>query len=143
MSTTVTNDRIANKSYQLEEDEDSLSCTSAIYLNEDGTLSIGRTDGPKPDRVYATWKYSDEEGEIVLNIERFFGADTNTPFSVKRILRGHIEKTSKNLSDLAIFSGGMYQEPADFSPQSEVGWFSMIIATDDLPTDDFDISTSQ
>lgn len=132
---------IVNKSYQLEEDEDSFSCTSAVYLSEDGTLSIGRTDGPKPDKVDASWTYSDRDGELLLQIERHFGSDA-TPFSVKRILRGHLDDTRKNLEGLPIFEGAMYQEPTDFSPHSEVGWFAMILAVDDLPQDDFDISTS-
>lgn len=133
---------IANKSYQLEEDEDSLSCTSAVYLAEDGTLTIGRTDGPSPDSVEASWTYSDRDGALMLQIERFFGSDA-TPFSVKRILLGHLDDTRKNLEGLPVFEGGMYQEPPDFSPHSEVGWFAMILAVDDLPNETFDISSSQ
>lgn len=136
---TLAISRIANRSYQLEEDEDALSCTTAIYLCEDGTLSLGRTDGPKPESVNATWQYSDADGELVLDIERHF-EDGNIAFSVKRLLRGHLDTSRKNLQDLPVFAGAMYQHPADFSPNSEVGWFAMILATDDLPSDDFDIS---
>lgn len=137
----ITVDKISNKSYQLEEDEDSLSCTSAVYLADDGTLTIGRTDGPVPDRVEASWKYSAEDGELLLDIERFFDQDA-TPFSVKRVLKGHLD-TRKNLEDLPVFAGAMYQQPADFSPHSEIGWFAMIVATDDLPDANYDISASQ
>ena len=135
----VTIDRISNRSYQLEEDEDSLSCTSAVYLYDDGTLSIGKTDGPAPERVQATWEYKEGDGELLLQIERFFEED-GTPFSVKRVLRGHLDDTRKNLENLPVFAGAMYQHPADFSANSEVGWFAMIEATDDLPREDFDIS---
>lgn len=138
----LTQSAIANKSFQLEEDEDSFSCASAVYLNEDGTLTFGRTDGPRPDSVNATWSYSDRDGELLLEIERFFGADA-TPFAVKRILKGHLDDSRKNLEGLPVFAGGMYIPPADFSPHSEVGWFAMILATDDLPDDSFDISSSQ
>lgn len=132
-------DKIANKSFQLEEDEDAVSTTSAIYLAEDGTLSIGKTDGPVPEKVDATWNYSDTDGELLVEIERYY-EEGNTKFSVKRVLRGHLDDSRKNLVDLPVFSGGMYRHPADFSPNSEVGWFNMILATDDLPSDDFDIS---
>lgn len=142
MRCTLSAASIANKSYQLEEDEDSCSCTSAVYLSEDGSLSIGRTDGPRPDKVDASWTYSDRDGELLLQIERYFGSDA-TPFSVKRILKGHLDDTRKNLSGLPIFEGAMYKEPTDFSPHSEVGWFAMILAVDDLPQDDFDISRPQ
>ena len=138
----LTTAAIANKSYQLEEDEDAMSCTSAVYLAEDGTLSIGRTDGPRPDNVSASWKYTPHNGELLMEIERFFGSDA-TPFSVKRTLKGHLDDTRKNLEGLPVFSGAMYQSPADFSPNSEVGWFAMILATDDLPDADFDVSRSE
>lgn len=111
-----------------------------MYLGEDGTLSIGKTDGPVPDRVNANWKYSDVDGEILISIERYFEED-KAPFSVKRILRGHVDDTRKNLENLPVFAGAIFQDPADFSPNSEVGWFAMILAVDDLPSDDFDISS--
>lgn len=133
-------DVLKNKSYQLEEDEDALSCTSAIYLNADGTLKIGRTDGPRPDKVDASWQYNPDDGELLLEIERFFDESGRTPFSVKRVLRGHLDETQKNLAGLPVFAGGMYQWPADFSQKSEVGWWTMILAVDDLPEDTMDIS---
>lgn len=132
-------ERIANKSYQLEEDEDEVSTTSAVFLNEDGTLSIGKTDGPTPEEVNAKWKYSDSDGELMVEIERIY-QEGKTIFPVKRILRGHLDDSNKNLRDLPVFTGAMYQDPADFSPHSEVGWFNMILATHDLPSDDFNIS---
>ena len=102
-------------------------------------MSFGKTDGPKPERVDANWRYSDEDGEIVLEIERFF-EEGATCFSVKRVLRGHLDDTRKNLENLPVFAGAMYQHPADYSSNSEIGWFAMIRATDDLPREDFDIS---
>ncbi|CAN8065904.1 unnamed protein product [Agarophyton chilense] len=137
---TLSVDRIVNKPYQLEEDEDAVSTTSAVFLSSDGTLSIGKTDGPTPEKVDATWKYSDSDGELLVEIERFY-EEGNTKFSVKRILRGHLDDSGKYLVDLPVFSGGMYQHPADFSSNSEIGWFNMILAIDDLPSADFDISS--
>lgn len=138
---TLTVERLTNKSYQLEEDEDQSSCTTAIYLNENGTVSVGRTDGPSPDRVHATWEYNDESGELILDIERYFIGEAGVEFMVKRILRGHLDER-RNLENLPVFIGAMYPHPTDFSKYSEVGWFAMILATDDLPSDDYDISAS-
>lgn len=92
-----------------------------------------------PDSIEASWTYSNRDGELMLQIERFFGSEA-TPFSVKRILKGRLDDTRKNLEGLPKFFGAMYQEPTDFSPHSEVGWFAMILAVDDLPNDNFDIS---
>lgn len=138
---SVAIEKIANRSFQLEEDEDAASCASAVYLSADGSISMGRTDGPVPERVSASWKYNQSEGEVLLDIERVFKADSGLEFSVKRILRGHLDDSRKNLEDLPVFTGGMYNVPADFSKNSEVGWFALILATDDLPSDDYDIST--
>lgn len=138
----VATDRLTNRSFQLEEDEDSLSCTSAVFLQADGTMTIGRTDGPSPDKVNASWTYNASDGELVLDIERYFSTDGNVPFCVKRVLRGHLDDSRKNLEELPCFTGAMYQAPADYSKHSEIGWWAMILAVDDLPSDDFDISSS-
>lgn len=105
-------------------------------------MTFGRTDGPRPDKVNANWTYTHQNGELLLEIERFFGADA-TPFCVKRVLKGHLDDSRKNLEGLPVFAGGMYIPPADFSAHSEVGWWAMILATDDLPNDNFDISAVQ
>lgn len=143
---TVTNaltlDRLANKAYQLEEDEDENSCTTAVYFHEDRTITFGRTDGPEPDRVHATWNFNPNNGELIIDIERFFEGERGIEFMVKRILRGHLDDTRKNLGDLPVFQGAMYAHPADFSKHSEVGFFAMILAIDDLPSEDFDISAA-
>lgn len=108
----------------------------------DGTLSIGRTDGPRPDMVDAHWRYNPYDGELLLEIERFFDSESRTPFSVKRVLKGHLDDARKNWDGLPVFTGAMYRWPADFSHGSEIGWFAMILAVDDLP-EDFDMSNNQ
>lgn len=141
VSCQLTTERLANKPYQLEEDEDDTSCTTALYFNADGSLSLGRTDGPQPDRVNANWSFDSGSGQLMLDIERYFEGEAGIEFMVKRILRGHLDVTRKeNLQDLPVFTGAMYPYPTDFSKHSEVGFFAMILATDDLPRDDFDIS---
>lgn len=136
----LTTERLANKSYQLEEDEDASSATTAMYLNGDGTISLGVTDGPEPDRIKASWKFNASDEEIELNIERYFEGEAGIEFMVKRVLRGHFNRTPQNSGELPIFTGAMYPFPTDFSKYSEVGYFAIILATDDLPTNDFDIS---
>lgn len=136
----VTQSTIASKSYQLEEMEDEATSTSAIYLAADGTLSLGQTDGPAPDRFMGTWLYMEDSGELTMEIERWFG-EGEVPFCVKRILRGHID-SSKNIGNLPLFAGAMYKEPTDFDLQEALGHFAMVQANDDLPDANFDISKS-
>lgn len=134
----VTGTQLAGKTYQLEEDEDSLSCTSAVFLAPNGVVDIGRTDGPLPDRVEAKWLYEDEEGgRLTIDIMRWFGLD-KTPFSVRRVLRGHLDDGSKHNRTLPLFTGAMYREDV-FEPHCEVGYFAMILAIDDLPEEDFNV----
>lgn len=137
---SITVERLANKSYQLEEDEDENSCTTAIYLHEDGSVTLGQTDGPDPDSVKASWSYRDEDGELSIDIERYFQGEQNIEFMVKRILVGHLDNSSRKNLDLPIFTGAMYPYPTDFAKHTAVGFFAMILATDDLPKEDYDIS---
>lgn len=142
VTNTVTVERLTKRSFQLEEDEDAASCTTAVYFGEDGTLTLGRTDGPTPDRYNATWSFDDSTGELRMDIERYFsGEGGNVEFMVKRYLRGNLDNRSKALEDLPVFTGAMYPDPTDFGRHSEVGWFAMVVATDDLPSESFDISS--
>lgn len=120
---------IAHKSYQLEELEDESSCISAVYLNENGTAKLGVTDGPVPDRVEASWVFAEVDGELTLNIERWFGAD-QVPFSVKRTLRGHLDAGRSADGDLPLFHGAMFQCPTDFDATGALGHFAMVAAAD-------------
>lgn len=141
VTNTVTVDRLTNRSFQLEEDEDAASSTTAVYFSEDGTMTLGRTDGPSPDRYDATWSFDDSTGELRMDIERYFSGEGNVEFMVKRYLRGNLDNRSKALEDLPVFTGAMYPDPTDFGKHSEVGWFAMVVATDDLPSESFDISS--
>lgn len=140
VTSTITVERLTNKSFQLEEDEDAASCTTAVFFAEDGTMTLGRTDGPSPDRYNATWSFDDSTGELRMDIERYFSGEGNVEFMVKRYLRGNLDRQSKALEDLPVFTGAMYPDPTDFGKHSEVGWFAMVVATDDLPSESFDIS---
>ena len=135
----LTSTQIENKSYQLEEMEDSEACSSAIYLNADGSVAMGVTDGPQPSSVQGTWNYDDDKKELRMDIKRSFEGDY--PFEVRRFLVGHLDE--RKGSELVVFSGNLFRDPTDFSREEAVGYFSMIIANDDLPSENYDISKEQ
>ena len=130
--------RLAAKSFQLEEMEDSANQTSAMYLSDDGSVRIGRTDGPAPDRVDGKWSFSEPDGLLEIELERWFGADA-VPFSVKRIFRGHADDGQ---SGLALFVGAMFRDQSDFGPEEALGHFAMVETTTNIPDAHFDISSN-
>ncbi len=134
--TTLRRTQLAAKSFQLEEMEDSANQTSAMYLAADGSVHLGQTDGPTPDRAKGKWSFTEPEGLLEIEIERWFGADS-VPFSVKRLLRGHPDDGN---SGLALFVGAMFRDPTDFGPEEALGHFAMVEATDDLRDVHYDIS---
>lgn len=136
---TITTTQLGNRAYQLEELEDSASCVSAIYLKNDGSLKLGRTDGPRPSSVKGSWEYVEPEQELRIDLTRYYDGDTGDySYDVTRYFIGHLD-TKKN-SELAIFAGKIFRERTDFSPNEAVGFFEMIVANDDLPTESFDIT---
>jgi hypothetical protein len=127
---------IGDKSYQLEELEDEATATSALYLRRDGSIAYGRTDGPEPDTVRGVWAYNEHEKELRMELERNF-SDNGFNFSVRRVFKGHLD--CKQELDMAVFSGNIFRDEEDFAdPKAALGHWSMIIATDDLPSEDFD-----
>lgn len=121
--------QLAAKSFQLEEMEDSANQTSALFLQDDGGVAVGQTDGPDFDRADGKWTFNEREGFLEIEIERFFGADS-IPFSVKRIFRGHADDGK---SGLALFVGAMFRDPTDFGPEEALGHFALVESTLDLP----------
>lgn len=50
----------------LQEMEDSLSSSSQIFLNPDGTVSFGATDGPPPLDACGLWQCGEEGFQMTL-----------------------------------------------------------------------------
>jgi hypothetical protein len=127
---------IADHSYQLEEMEDEASATSALFLRRDGSIAYGRTDGPEPATVRGVWVFDEYERELRMELERNF-IDGDVAFSVRRVFKGHLD-CAEDL-DMPVFSGNIFRGEEDFwDPKAALGHWSMIIATDDLPAEDYD-----
>lgn len=129
---------IVDRSYQLEELEDAGDTISALYLSSDGSVSHGRTDGPVPDSVAGEWIYDEGAKALTLQLERRF-KESGVDFTVTRVLAGHLD--AKDQDNLAMFAGNIYQNTRDIGDKgAAVGHFSMCVATDDLPTENYDIT---
>lgn len=119
--------------YQLEEAEDQDTCTSEVFLNADGTIFVGETDGPLPTQVSGTWQQY-EDGTFTMSISRTFPAGqpqterTNMgefSFTVERIFKGELSTVGTLLS----ISGSIYDVDDVFGDR-QVGFFNMIDTTD-------------
>lgn len=136
----LTGAALASRSYQLEEMEDSSTSTSAVFLAEDGSIQFGRTDGPEPDRAAGTWVFTEHDGALKMELERWFNEE-KIPFCVRRVLYGHVD-SKKSIGDLPLFQGNMFREEDTIDRKNALGHFALIEATDDLPDVNFDISKS-
>jgi hypothetical protein len=63
---------VVSKFFQLEEKEDKESCSTEVFLSNDGTVTLGDTDGPLPLQATGTWKQTGEKFE--MSIKRTFGS---------------------------------------------------------------------
>lgn len=98
--------------------EDNESCTTEIYLNDDGSVDVSmtETDGPLPKATFGTWKVLEEGGEdddspppFEMLIGRTFGTGIGMgedagSFTVERTFRGYVTM----VGDAVAISGSMH-----------------------------------
>lgn len=129
-STTLTP---SNRYYQLEEMEDQETCTTEIYLVDDGSVQVSstQTDGPLPSAAAGTWTGGDgTETSFRMTIARTFGTgvgmDDVGSFTVERSFRG---AEVKLIGEAFSITGTMHSSDIIMG-DIDVGYFSMIDTTD-------------
>lgn len=133
----VTDADVGNRSFQLIEMEDSEQAVSALYLRAaDKGVDFGATSGPVPDSVTGEWALNEEDGTLGLALTRNYDGDFS--FSVTRFYKGHYER--REGSSLVTVQGYIFQAEHPMEPENAVGFFSLVMATDDLPTEDYDVT---
>jgi len=113
-----------SKYFQLEELEDAESATTELFLEKDGSVIAGETDGPPPTATSGTWEQNDEKFEMKL--KRSFnsgyeGTDMGVfSFELERRFEGILTKVGENTA----VAGTMHimEEELDVN----VGFFNMI-----------------
>lgn len=126
--------RVVDRYFQLEESEDAETCTSEVFLNADGSVFIGETNGPLPARATGTWQQSPDGQQFTMNISRTFSAGQpqrsftdvgEFDFTVERIFEAsEISTVGTSMS----IEGSIYDVSS--SGEYKVGFFSMIDTTD-------------
>jgi len=127
-----------SKFYQLEEMEDQDTCTTEVFLSNDGSVTVSQTDGPIPSEASGTWEQS--EDTFTMKIKRSFGAGLatkkstavgNFSFSVERLFTGTFTEVGGSFA----ISGSMLLLDED-KGEIPVGYFSMLDTTDAKLGDD-------
>ena len=100
--------QLASNFFQLEEKEHSESCITEIFLSDDGSITLSRTDGPPPIQASGSWI---QDGNTVeMKIVRLFrtgqkGTDVGQfEFEVERSFTGVLS----TLGDLIVVDGSMH-----------------------------------
>lgn len=135
---------LATKEFQLEELEDKEDCQTELWLNDDGTVTLGMTNGPRVKDYSGSWSLletaSEAERPFRMRLTRSYEAGSSSSgenmmgdftYDIKREYWGSIEmvgssiavagKTHANLDN----SGNAYIDEQSLF-ENEVGFFSMI-----------------
>mmetsp|Transcript_10721 Transcript_10721/g.13261 ORF Transcript_10721/g.13261 Transcript_10721/m.13261 type:complete len:137 (+) Transcript_10721:335-745(+) len=125
------------KEFQLEEREGQDAELTQVWLNDDGTVSIGTTDGPPVKSYEGRWSVletaPEEERPFRLRLDRSYEAGVHTgksdigkfDYHVKREFWGNVGKVGEIVEVEGIIHGLDESAKVD----CEVGYFSMIDAS--------------
>lgn len=128
---------IAQRFYQLEEMEDKESEITEVFLNADGTVTLGETDGPVFTNGSGSWTHSQNAGETPpfrMTLVRTYdaGRDKRTytdmgpfTFTVERVYTGD----SSLVGSKTALSGIIHQ--IEDGVDREVGYFNMLDTTNE------------
>lgn len=124
---------VANKYYQLEELEDKDDSSTEVFLKDDGTVAIGKTDGPPP--VYASGEWDMKGKEFMMTLTRTYEGGHQPSrstdagefkYKVKRTYQGELGHVGE---EMAVIGGIIYSIHPELGDE-KVGFFNIIDTTD-------------
>jgi hypothetical protein len=131
---TFTKQDIIGKEFQLEEREDQDTEISELWFNDDGTVTLGKTDGPPVETFWGIWTLRDV-GEKPFRMEfiRTYAGGEHTgtnqmgefTYQVKREFEGDVQMVGDCVGIIGIMHGDDEASQLD----CEVGYFSLIDAS--------------
>jgi len=134
----VSGSDLTSRDFQIEELEDREGCETELWLNEDGSVTIGATNGPRLKDYVGNWQLIDTASETEqpfrMRLTRSYGAGSSSSgdncmgeftYDITREFWGTLEMVGSSIS----ISGKTYAN-TEFSSEnvneSEVGFFSII-----------------
>ena len=134
-STSLTTNTFSGKELQLEEREDKDSSMSELWLNADGSVKIGTTDGPLIESYKGSWSYDqdDKEHPFRMTLVRTYHAGDHTgpnqagefDYPVERKFWGDVEVVG---GEFVSATGQIHGLDEAAKVDCEVGYFSLIDA---------------
>lgn len=132
LSSTFTKEDLVGKEFQLEEREDQDSGLTELWLQADGTIKFGQSDGPPTEKEWGVWAYNDgAEKPLFMEIIRTYktaedktGANQVGEFEyeVKREFWGNL----KQIGNIIGAEGTIHGDDEAAAVDCEVGYFSLI-----------------
>ncbi|CAM9243169.1 unnamed protein product [Ectocarpus sp. 8 AP-2014] len=119
--TGLTSTDMQTREFQLEELEDRDVAETSVVLNEDGSVTAGKTNGPIPIQVRGKWSF--DGTAFRMDLHREF--DASIPYVVSRVMTGYVEEVL-SATDTVIITGDIVMEGM------EVGFFKMISSQTDI-----------
>mmetsp|Transcript_11292 Transcript_11292/g.17883 ORF Transcript_11292/g.17883 Transcript_11292/m.17883 type:complete len:204 (-) Transcript_11292:201-812(-) len=135
----VSGSDLTSRDFQIEELEDREGCETELWLNEDGTVTIGATNGPSVKDYMGNWEFietaSESEQPFRMKLTRSYGAGYNSSsgdncmgeftYDITREFWGTLKMVGSSIS-----ISGKTHANTEFSSEnyieSEVGFFSII-----------------
>ena len=113
--------KIVGGEMELQELEDDMESRTQVFLNPDGTVELGATDGPPPLDFCGLWQCGANSFQMVLrrvfSTDKSIFPDPNGPkYAVTRVYAGSIDPTS---TGVALIEGRM----AFYNQDSTIGYF--------------------
>jgi hypothetical protein len=125
---------LIGKEFQLEEREDQDSGLTEIWLQADGTIKFGQSDGPTTEKAWGIWTYRDgADKPLFMEVIRTYktaedktGANQVGEFEyeVKREFYGN--KIKEIDGNIITVEGTIHGDDETAGVDCEVGYFSLI-----------------
>mmetsp|Transcript_8672 Transcript_8672/g.18973 ORF Transcript_8672/g.18973 Transcript_8672/m.18973 type:complete len:182 (+) Transcript_8672:71-616(+) len=127
---------LSQKEFQLEELEDREECETELWLNDDGTITIGKSNGPKIKEYRGDWHIletaTEEDRPFRMRLSRTYEAGCHTGrnqvgdiiYTLTREFHGNVEMVGDSIS----VSGRMHGIDDGSLLDCELGYFTMIDA---------------
>ena len=146
---TATRQSLAGREFQLEEREDRDSSYTDLWLNQDGTVTMGVTDGPKPVSYQGDWHVletatTEADRPFRLRLDRTYenpnphtGETDTGPFDyhVKREFWGNVGPVRH--ADSVEVEGVIHRLDELNNLDCEVGYFALVDSTKEEEEEDF------
>ena len=101
---------LSTKEFQLEELEDKEECETELWLNDDGSVTLGATNGPQYSNYQGTWDITNDDDDDLpfrMRLTRSYEVRVgDISYDVIREFWGSLEMVGASVS----VSGGRYRE---------------------------------